>query len=65
RIRKEEPREHPALIVALTANGLREDVERCLAAGMNSHLAKPVSLDALQKALSCDARDLPASFSVR
>lgn len=65
RIRKQEPQEHRALIIALTANGLREDVERCLAAGMNSHLAKPVSLDALQKALSCDTSDLPASFSVR
>jgi signal transduction histidine kinase/CheY-like chemotaxis protein len=65
RIRKEEPNEHRTLIIALTANGLREDVERCLAAGMNSHLAKPVSLDALQQALSCDSKAMPASFSIR
>lgn len=65
RIRQEEPGEQRTLIIALTANGRREDVERCIAAGMNSHLAKPVSLDALQKALACDSKDLPASFSIR
>jgi signal transduction histidine kinase/ActR/RegA family two-component response regulator len=65
RIRQQEPGEHRTLIIALTANGLREDVERCLAAGMNSHLAKPVSLDALQQALSCDRKAMPASFSIR
>jgi signal transduction histidine kinase/DNA-binding response OmpR family regulator len=32
-------------IVAMTANVFREDVERCLAAGMNDHVGKPLDLD--------------------
>jgi len=30
-------------IVAMTANVFREDVEKCLAAGMNSHVGKPIN----------------------
>ncbi len=39
-------------IVALTANAYPEDVDRCLAAGMQAHLAKPIKLDALAATIS-------------
>ena len=38
-------------IVALTANAFADDVENCLAAGMQAHLAKPLSMERLSDAL--------------
>jgi CheY-like chemotaxis protein len=38
-------------IIAMTANVFKEDVERCLAAGMNDHLGKPVDLEKLMAQL--------------
>ena len=34
-------------IIAMTANAFKEDVERCLAAGMNDHVGKPVNVEDL------------------
>ena len=41
------PREDAAAIpiIAMTANAFVEDAQRCLAAGMNAHLAKPLQMD--------------------
>jgi PAS domain S-box-containing protein len=38
-------------IVALTANAMSEDVQRCREAGMNDHLAKPVDRELLRHAI--------------
>jgi len=32
-------------IVAMTANVFREDIEKCLASGMNDHVGKPLNID--------------------
>jgi CheY-like chemotaxis protein len=34
-------------IIAMTANVFKEDIEQCIAAGMNDHIGKPLDFDAL------------------
>ena len=34
-------------IIAMTANVFKEDIDRCIESGMNSHLGKPINLDEL------------------
>jgi CheY-like chemotaxis protein len=51
-------------IVAMTAHVMRADRARCLAAGMDDYLPKPIAADALRRALSRTAGGAQsASFS--
>ena len=48
-------------IVALTANAYDDDVKACLAAGMQGHVAKPLTLDSLSQVLDRFAKRGAAS----
>ncbi len=39
-------------IIAMTADAFAEDAQKCLAAGMNAHLAKPIDIDQLKETLA-------------
>ncbi|GHV45459.1 hypothetical protein AGMMS49546_31290 [Spirochaetia bacterium] len=45
------PKAQRVPIVAMTANVFREDIEKCLDAGMNDHVGKPLDLDEVMEKL--------------
>ncbi|OQO01832.1 hypothetical protein B0A48_12305 [Cryoendolithus antarcticus] len=46
-----DPRVRDILVIAMTASAIRGDREKCLEAGMNNYLAKPVRADTLKQML--------------
>ena len=43
-------------IIAMTANAFREDAEKCMEAGMNAHLAKPLDAEKIKQTICEELR---------
>jgi signal transduction histidine kinase/DNA-binding response OmpR family regulator len=62
-IRRAEPAGRRLPIIALTASVLESDQQRCLAAGMDTHVAKPIRFEALADVLEQLVRGVQAGPS--
>jgi CheY-like chemotaxis protein/HPt (histidine-containing phosphotransfer) domain-containing protein len=51
-LRRELPEAQQPRVIAMTANAMQGDRERCLAAGMNDYVGKPIRIEELVEALS-------------
>jgi len=58
-IRRLEATTHRVPIIAITASAMPSDQERCLAAGMDEYLTKPLNLEMLAAVLDRWAPDTP------
>jgi CheY-like chemotaxis protein len=59
------PRAREVPIVAMTANVFREDIEHCLAVGMNAHVSKPLDIQQVIAALRTYLADKPLALLAR
>ena len=62
RSRNSKVRDHDIPIIAMTANAMRGDREKCLKAGMNGYVSKPIAAERLGEAIrECLPGDTPAT----
>jgi len=51
KLKTSAPQHKPVPIIAMTANVFKEDIEKCLHAGMDDHLGKPLDMETVLKKL--------------